>query len=78
MPCRWSSSTRSCCTWSQSWPRPQVEVGHHTQESEVIKVKVEAEVTTFWRISNLGDALDKSHSIQSIKRPPPAGFWTAK
>ena len=67
----------SCCTWGQSWPRPQGEGQHQAQESEAllnIKVKLEAEISTYCSLLeegedfSLDDALDKSPSLQTIQK----------
>ena len=73
MPCRWNSSTGSCCTWSQAW----VEGQRQAQEYQAllnIKVKMEAEIATYLSLLeegedfNLVDALDKSPSLQTIQK----------
>ena len=69
MPCRWNSSTGSCCTWSQAWVEGQCQAQEY-QALLNIKVKMEAEITTYCGLLeegedfNLGDALDNSQSIQ--------------
>ena len=66
----------SCCTWSQAGPDPGTGAGR-AQEYEAllnVKVKLEAEIATYSSLLdegedfNLVDALDKSHSLQTIQK----------
>lgn len=47
-------------------------------------VKLEAKITTYHHLPeeredlNPGDALDNSHSIQSIQKTTPTGLWMEK
>ena len=49
-----------------------------------IKVELETEIATYCSLLEEGedfdlvDALDKSHSLQTIQRPRPAGLWMAE
>ncbi|CAK7295691.1 Keratin, type I cytoskeletal 18 [Vulpes lagopus] len=87
MRCRWSSSTGSCCTWSQSCLRP----GQRGSTRPRINVnpaecqgQAEAEIATYRRLSedwedfSLTDALDNSDSLQTIHKTTTHKFVDGK